>query len=198
LSFGGMFTRGTFFPIRESSANVRGLSLTDRQPSSRSAAGLRTTDYRRRTTGHCRFHPVANSSSLPVTFGKWNIPAIAAKPRSQKALPSARTVARRRFALFPLKPSPSGHRGRLPMSPRKRLHRLCPRCRHLRCGHRVRPIRRSPPPFAGTLPGKALCCAEWAPHSSRPFLSSRLVAASGCSGPAHFRSRSIRSARRRR
>ena len=179
MSFGGMFTRGTFFPIRERAVKIRSLSLTN--------LCQLLSAYRQ---------PVANCSSLAVTFRKWNIPAIAAKPRSRKAPPSARTAVRPRFASFPLMRSPSGHRLRLPISPRQR-RRLRPPHSHLRCGRRVRRTRRSPPPSAGTWRGKARCSAEWAQHSSRPFPSSQLVAASGCSEPARFPSRSIRSARRR-
>ena len=139
--------------------------------------------------------PVANCSFLPVTFGKWNIPAIAAKPRFRKELPSVRTAVPRKFASSRRKARSSRHRIQLPIFPcnRLRLQRS-----HLRRGHRVRPTRRPPPPFAGTWRGKAHCCAEWARHCSPPFPSSRLVAASGCSAPAHFASRSIRSACRRR
>jgi len=172
--------RGTFFPIRESLARIRRPSLTN-------LCHLQITHRL----------PVANYSLLPVTFGKWNIPAIAAKPRSRKGLPSARTAVRRRFASFPLKPSPSGLRRQLPISRRNRFRRPCLRRRNLRRGHRVRPTRLSPPPFAGTWRGKARCCAAWAQHFSRLFLSSRSVAAFGCSEPARFPSPSIRSAPRR-
>jgi hypothetical protein len=55
--------------------------------------------HRKTPTARVR-RPVANFRLLPVTFGKWNIPATDAKLRFRRALRSALTAALRRSACF--------------------------------------------------------------------------------------------------